>query len=284
MRKLYLSCLAGCLLALNTQASAQSPPRRYVDPLPGVIVTTNHIPFGKSINDKGILQTHLLDIYDLRGDTVKRRPVVVLIHGGNFTGGDKVHMAEYARQYAQRGYLAVLVNYRLSTKPLKNEIGNPNLTVALDDAKEDVFGAIRWLRANATQWRLDKGRLGVMGFSAGATIAFSVNSEQETQRQENDAALDQSTAISTIVELVGLTDPALISPTDKPVMMIHGETDTGIKKESVLVVYQTFQANQVPVKLRFAPGGHDMAPYIKEIGAVSSEWFKTFLVDARPVY
>ena len=284
MRKFHLFCLAGFLLVLNTQANAQNPPRRYVDLLPGVIVTTNHIPFGKSVNDKGILETQMLDIYDLRGDTVKRRPVVVLVHGGNFTGGDKNHMAEYARQYAQRGYLAVLVNYRRSTKPLKNEIGNPNLMAAIDDAKEDVFGSIRWVRANATQWRADKGRIGVMGFSSGATIAFSVNSDQEIQHQENDADLSQSTAISTIVELVGLTDPASISASDKPVMMVHGEIDTGIKKENVMNVYQALKANNVPVRLRFTPGGHDMAPYIKEVGSKTSEWFKAFMVDASPVY
>ena len=284
MIKFKLLYLVGALLGMNSQANAQSTPRRYLDLLPGVIVTTNNIAFGQSVNDKGVLQTHRLDIYDLRGDTVKLRPVVVLVHGGNFTGGDKVHMAEYARQYAQRGYLAVLVNYRLSTKPMKNEIGDPNLMAAIDDAKEDVFGSIRWLRANATQWRLDKGRIGVMGFSSGATISFAVNSDQEIQRQENDAAPGQSTAISAVVELVGLTDPASISSTDKPVMMIHGETDTGIKKENVYAVYQALQTNQVPSRLRFAPGGHDMAPYIKEIGVVSSEWFKAFLVDAVRVY
>ena len=284
MRTFYSSCLVGFMLVLNSQANAQSTARRYLDSLPSIIITTNHIAFGNSINDQGVLQTHRLDIYQLYGDTLKMRPTVVLVHGGNFTGGDKVHMASYAREYAKRGYLAVLVNYRLATKPLKNEIGDPGLTAALDDAKEDVFGAIRWLRANAIQWRVDKGRIGVMGFSSGATIAFAVNSDQETQRQENDADLSQSTAISTVVELVGLTDPALISPTDKPVLMIHGRTDTGINTENVLAVHQAFQANQVPVKLRFTPGGHDMEPYLKEIGSRSSEWFKAFLVDARLVY
>ena len=272
------------MLGLSAQAIAQSTPRRYLDSLPSVIVTTNHIAFGNSVNDQGILQTQRLDIYDLNGDTLKLRPVVVLVHGGNFTGGDKGHMAAYAREYAKRGYLAVLVNYRLSTKPIKNEIGDPGLTAAVDDAKEDVFGAIRWLRANALQWRLDKGRIGVMGYSSGATIALAVNSDQETQRQENDADLTQSTAISTVVELVGLTDPASISPTDKPVMMIHGKIDTGIKIADVSSIYQAIQASQVPVKLRYTPGGHDMVPYIKEVGIRTSEWFKAFLVDAKPVY
>ena len=155
---------------------------------------------------------------------------------------------------------------------------------AIDDAKEDVFGAIRWLRANAAQWRIDKGRISVMGFSSGATIAFSVNFDQQTQRQENDADLSQSTAISTVVELVGLTDPALINPNGKPVLMIHGEKDTGIKKEQVLTIFQTCQAKRIPVMLRFTAGGHDMAPYIKEIGIGSSVWLKAFLVDAQPVY
>ena len=160
MRKFYLSCLVGFMLVLNLQANAQSTARRYLDSLPSIIVTTNHIAFDNSVNDQGILQTHRLDIYQLYGDTLKMRPTVVLVHGGNFTGGDKVHIASYAREYAKRGYLAVLVNYRLATKPMKNEIGDPGLMAAIDDAKEDVFGTIRWLRANAIQFRLcDANRL-----------------------------------------------------------------------------------------------------------------------------
>ncbi|GAB3333718.1 hypothetical protein GCM10027299_41500 [Larkinella ripae] len=284
MVKLYLFCLLGFVLGLSTQTNAQNAPRRYIDYLGLPTIRTYNIPFGQSVDENGVLQTQKLDIYELRGDVLAARPAIILIHGGNFTGGDKEHVALYANEFVKRGYLAVLVNHRVSKKNFKNEITDPDFVAAADNAKEDVLGAIRWLRANATQWRVDKGRIGVFGFSSGASIALSINANQTSQSYENDADPSQSMAISSIIELVGLADPASIAPGNKPVLMIHGETDTGIKREYVMSIYQTFKDNNVPVKLKFSPGSHDMAPYIGEIGPMTSAWFKSFLVDAQPVY
>ena len=258
--------------------------QRYVDPLPNPVVTTLNVAYGKSKNDKGRLQTHTLDIYQPDNDPLQARPVIVLIHGGGFRSGDKAQMADYANLYAQHGYVTVSINYRLAKKKFKESLTDPNFVAAVNDAKEDAFGAIRWLRANAAQWRIDKGRIALLGYSAGAATALSVNFDQETQRQENDAALDQSTAISTIVEMAGLTDPALISPTGKPLLMIHGVNDPGIKFQYATEMYGICQANRVPVVLQSTPGGHDLAPYFPEIASGTLDWFKTYLVDAKPVY
>ena len=264
----------------STEVIAQ----RYKASLPSPIVRTLNIPYGKSVDDKGRLQIHTLDIAQLDDDPLQARPVIVLIHGGGFRSGNKVHMADFANLYAQYGYVTVSINYRLATKAFNMSPADTNFVAAVEDTKEDAFGAIRWLRANAAQWRIDKGRIGVLGYSAGATTALSVNFDQQTQRQENDAALDQSTAISTIVELVGLTDPALINPTGKPVLMIHGVNDPGVKFHYAVEIYRICQENRVPVVLQSTPGGHNMAPYFSQVSSSTLNWFKTYLVDAQPVY
>ena len=258
--------------------------QRYVDPLPNPIVTTVNVPYGKSKNDKGDSKTHSLDIYQPGNDPLQARPVIVLIHGGGFTSGDKALMADYANLYAQHGYVAVSINYRLATKKLKESLTDPNFVAAVNDAKEDAFGAIRWLRANAAQWRIDKGRIALLGYSAGAVTALSVNFDQKAQRKENNAALDQSTAISTIVEMAGLTDPTLVSPAGKPLLMIHGVNDPGVKYQYATELYRVCQANRLRVVLQSTPGGHDVAPYFPEIASGTLDWFKTYLVDAQPVY
>ncbi|WP_420147952.1 alpha/beta hydrolase, partial [Spirosoma sp.] len=205
----------------SAQARAAATPQRYVSPLTGSVQKSLNVAYGKSINDRGQLQTQLLDIYQPANDTLQERPVIVLIHGGGFTSGNKSLMADYANLYAQYGYVAVSISYRLATKSFKMIPTDPAFVAVVDDAKEDALGAIRWLRANAAALRIDKGRIAVMGYSAGGATAMSVDFDQTPSRNENSADPAQSSAISTIVEMAGLTDPALISAGGKPVRMIH---------------------------------------------------------------
>ena len=49
-------------------------------------------------------------------DKRAKRPVVVLIHGGSFIGGDKSSWAPLATVLAQRGFVVGSINYRLTGK------------------------------------------------------------------------------------------------------------------------------------------------------------------------
>ncbi|WP_420147075.1 alpha/beta hydrolase [Spirosoma sp.] len=265
-------------------AQARVAAQRYVSLVTSSVQKTLNVAYGKSLNDQGQYQTQHLDIYQPANDAFQARPVIVLIHGGGFTSGDKSQMANYANLYAQYGYVAVSINYRLSTKKMRESLTDPIFVATVDNAKEDAFGAIRWLRANAANLRIDKGRIAVMGYSAGGVTAMSVNFDQKNQRKTNSAAPTQSTAISTIVEMAGLTDPTLIGPGAKPLRMIHGVNDPGIKYEYAQQLYKVCQANRVPVVFQSTAGGHDLSPYFKEITSGTLSWFKTYLVDANPTY
>lgn len=89
------------------------------------------------------------------------RAVVVLIHGGGWSGGDKSSYAEQARRLAELGYVAIAVNYRLVPE-------HP-----LPAALEDVQAAVSWLRADpqVRHYGIDPHRIGVLGASAGGQLA-----------------------------------------------------------------------------------------------------------------
>jgi acetyl esterase/lipase len=55
-----------------------------------------------------------LDVYKPLGNT-KKRPAILLIHGGGFSGGDKsdVNIVNLANYFASRGWVAFSINYRL---------------------------------------------------------------------------------------------------------------------------------------------------------------------------
>src|SRR5260370_5598228 len=84
-------------------------------------------------------------------------PGVVLIHGGGFSGGKRDSYLPMAIRLAQNGYVAAAVSYRLT--PL----------VQLPLPLYYVKAAVRFLRASAGKFDLDKEHMGAIGNSAGAT-------------------------------------------------------------------------------------------------------------------
>lgn len=101
----------------------------------------------------------LLDAY-VPTDGTSQRPAVVLIHGGGFRAGDKASFEPEARKLVERkGWVAFSVNYRLDEP------------AAFPAEVEDVQAAVRWIRANARDYRVDPKRIGALGESAGAHLA-----------------------------------------------------------------------------------------------------------------
>ncbi len=87
-------------------------------------------------------------------------PVLVMIHGGAFRGGDKAEMAVPAAVLAA-GIAVVRVNYRLSGTDIWPAPG------------EDCLAAVVHLQRNGAALGLDPSRLVLMGQSAGAFLAVT---------------------------------------------------------------------------------------------------------------
>jgi len=88
------------------------------------------------------------------------QPGIVFVHGGGWRGGDKRqgYFLQGALEYAQKGYVCITVNYRLT--------GEAPFPACI----EDVKCAVRWLRAHAGQYNVDPNRIGAYGNSAGAHL------------------------------------------------------------------------------------------------------------------
>lgn len=110
------------------------------------------VPYGTA-NGKQLL----LDAY-VPPVSGARRPAVVMIHGGGWRVGDKASWAEDAARFAERGWVAFSVNYRLDEpSPFPAEI-------------EDVQAAVRWVRAHASEYGVDTRRIAALGESAGGHL------------------------------------------------------------------------------------------------------------------
>ena len=97
------------------------------------------------------------DIYLPKGEGPY--PGVLVVHGGAWAMGTRVQLAGFSRMLAREGLAAVAISYRLApTHKFPAQI-------------EDCKTAIRWMRKNASDLRIDPKRLGAYGYSAGAHLA-----------------------------------------------------------------------------------------------------------------
>jgi len=97
-----------------------------------------------------------LDIYQPAGDGPF--PILMLVHGGGWCQGDRQGYVEHGRYFAEAGYLAASIDYRLAP-------ANP-----FPAACDDVTVAAAWLVAHAAEYGGDPARFGAYGGSAGAHL------------------------------------------------------------------------------------------------------------------
>ncbi|MCI0343045.1 MAG: alpha/beta hydrolase [Planctomycetales bacterium] len=105
-------------------------------------------------------EKHLLDLYVPEGKT--GAPVLLFIHGGAWSIGDKKFHPNVGRAFASRGILTALASYRLSP------------SVKHPEHARDVARAIAWLVAHAAEHGGDPKRLVLSGHSAGGHLVTLV--------------------------------------------------------------------------------------------------------------
>ena len=133
-----------------------------------------------------------------RTDVTPPRPAVIYVHGGGWSGGDKDDDPQMQGDMMTRladGFVAVAINYRLADE------------VKFPAAVEDCKLAVRWLRAHAAQYGIDKNRIGVVGGSAGGHLAAMLAVTQENDGFEGSGGLfEESSAVQAVVSVSGPTD------------------------------------------------------------------------------
>lgn len=125
-----------------------------------VIVKYNIAYVSEGANGSPSSSAHVADLY--MPSDAGRYPGIVMIHGGAWVAGDKSNDAVHARKVAAKGYVVMVINYRLAPAH--------KYPAQLDDC----FDAIRWLVNHADEYHVDGDRIGVWGYSAGGHLAALV--------------------------------------------------------------------------------------------------------------
>jgi acetyl esterase/lipase len=124
---------------------------------PGVEWLRN-IPYGEALpGDKG--GRNLLDVVRPSAPG-EGRPILLQVHGGGWTIGDKREQAQPLMAHlAQRGWVSFAINYRLSPK------------ATFPDHIVDVKRAIAWIREHAEEYGADPNAIYITGGSAGGHLS-----------------------------------------------------------------------------------------------------------------
>ena len=232
-----------------------------------------------------------LDLYvQYARDFKVRRPGVLFIHGGGFTGGDKAEYrsASVSADLARAGYVVVSCNYVLGPKD-KPGVWPRNIA--------DCRDAVRWMRANADVLGLDPDRIAVAGGSAGGYLALMVGLSDDKTGPGGDHAAKHSAKVSAVIDFYGVVnfskhgkgdvpgvtaaEQAAYLPEnhcdaqDPPVLILHGTADTTVdiaQSDAMAKALRAAKVSHEYVVVAGAPHTFDLHPKGRSWTRTSVRW------------
>lgn len=192
-----------------------------------------------------------------------------------------------ARALAERGVAAFVLKYRLNQTPADLEEfarppaprpapapGTPpparpspaDMAARIAPMIADANAAFALVRANATKWKVDPDRIGMIGFSAGAalTMATALNN-RDAKPEPKPAFLGNIYGGLSVVDV----------PPDAPPLFVALAADDPLFPVGFGLIESWRKANR-PVELHYyEQGGHGFGMYPKE--TTSTGWFEAFV-------
>lgn len=232
---------------------------RYLDEIFDIDIEYE-IEYGENINENILgsefTQTLYMDVYSPSNDTFENRPLIFFMFGGSFISGSKSSgdIVALCTQYAQRGYVAVAIDYRLSPA-LIFSANEETAYKAVLKAMHDVKSAIRYFRmmdyTSPDTYRIDSDRIFVGGVSAGAIAAVNAGYLDQYEEIPNFLLDDYDqlggieglsgnsgydSSFHGIVNLCGAVgDQYWIEEGDIPIVSMHGDQDQTVPYDDNLV-------------------------------------------------
>jgi dipeptidyl aminopeptidase/acylaminoacyl peptidase len=282
VRALAALLLASALLAGCT---VPRPPGdgqlRYRDVVFGAATKTADLEYGTAPDLQGNPVSLKLDFYQPTGDTLARRPVIIWVHGGGFSAGDKSGGADWATSFARRGYVAVSLGYRLlATGPCGGSGPVPQQCyTAAEAAQHDAQAAVRFLRRHADFLRIDPNRIAMAGESAGAVTSLLVGWRPDSPGTSGNPGYPSSIRAAVSVA-GGVPDTQYIGAGDAPAFFFHGTADGTVPFSWAATNVSAMANNHLTVGIRpFDGAGHSLlGTYRNEIHEQTS-YFLYWMMD-----
>jgi dienelactone hydrolase len=186
-----------------------------------------------------------------------------------------------AQALADQGVAAFVLKYRVETTPedearieaalaerfkeLQNPLSpTPVILAGIDRIRADAQAALRQIRSNASEWRVDPNRVGMLGFSAGAMATFAT-----ALAAAPDATPDF------IATIYGFMKPIIPPPMPPPLFAAIASDDALFGKQGFGLI-ESWQKAGGSVECPFySAGGHGFG--LKNKNTTSDFWFEQFV-------
>lgn len=109
-------------------------------------------------------------------------PGMLVVHGGAWRIGTRAQLAGVAATLAEQGYTAVAISYRLA----------PSATFPAQIY--DCQAAVRWMRKNASEYKIDPQHIGGFGYSAGGHLVALLGVLNDKDFKEEGVPADAPSA------------------------------------------------------------------------------------------
>ncbi|HEY1186435.1 MAG TPA: alpha/beta hydrolase [Gemmata sp.] len=178
-------------------------------------------------------------------------PCIVLLHGGAWVAGSRKDLSVGAKgkdgergpslieEVASKGYVVASVGYRLAPKhPFPAQI-------------QDARAAVRFLRAGAKKYGIDRDKFAAAGFSAGGHLALLLGLAGKVEGWDAGGHRDQSSRVQCVVDFFGPTDLSLYNTEAirdaylVPVFGKEAKTDKTVFEKASPVTYASKSAPPV---------------------------------------
>ena len=239
----------------NQHTSCSS--NRYITDFFPSVTSTKNILFGNNTTIQGNNTDLFMDIYEPSNDLASARPVVLLAFGGSFITGTREELEGLCSFFAQRGFVAATIDYRLYDGPILPLPGESTIIDQIMKSVSDMRAAIRFLKedaANANIYKIDPNQIFIGGISAGAIIANHVayidsddtlNTAINTAITNNggiegdsSANLQFNSSINGVINFSGaILDTDLIDSNDPPIFSAHDIDDTVVPYENGFLTF-----------------------------------------------
>ncbi len=232
------------VLFLGVFCQNSNAQKRYKQDIFSNVDSITNIKYGAALNIKGEIEELLLDVILPANDTVKKRPLLIFIHGGGFKDNTKtgVITSKLCNSFAKKGYVTATINYRLK---LEHNGDVTDYHEAMYRAQQDGKAAIRFFRRYAEEYGIDTAQIFITGTSAGCETALAIAYMDENEipkdiDQKKWGSLDgasgnsgYSSKVKAVINNWGaLIDYKWIQKGDVPLFNIAGTMDKTVPYDS----------------------------------------------------
>lgn len=160
------------------------------------IISISEIESPEIIKNENVTY-RVIDNIELKADiytpntSLSNYPAILLIHGGGWISGSKENERVMAQHLAKNGFVAMTAAYTLSTEAI------------YPASVLDLKSAIKWMRKNAKELKINPDKIAVLGASAGAQLATLIG-VTPNHLNFNDATSNFSEEVHAIINIDGI--------------------------------------------------------------------------------